>query len=285
MRPLTKSAGILLICMFMVNLVIGQVSAQVLRRGMRGEEVRALQERLVYLGHDLEVDGIFGKQTEAAVMQVQELAGIAADGIVGKATEAALRMLEESVITYIVRRGDTLSDIAFAYGTSVNQIMRRNGLNNPHQLYVGQRLLIPNISQMKVDGSRRTSRVQFIWPVQGQISSGYGWRNHPITRVRHFHAGLDIAAPRGTPVRAAAAGKVVQAGNMGAYGLAVVIDHGMGYSSWYGHCSKLLVRVGDMVKAGQQIALVGSTGRATGPHLDFRIKIGEYAINPLELLP
>ncbi len=285
MRPLAKSARLFAVCAILACLLVSHANAQVLRPGMRGEAVRELQERLVCLGCDLAVDGIFGRQTEAAVIQVQELVGITPDGIVGKQTEAALKMLEDSVISYTVQRGDTLSGLAFAFGTTVNQIMRRNGLTNPHQVYAGQRLLIPVISQVELAGSRRTARVQFMWPLQGRISSGYGWRTHPITKVRHFHAGLDIAAPRGTPIKAAAAGKVATAGFLGAYGLAVVIDHGSGYSSWYGHCSKLLVRAGETVKAGQQIALVGSTGRATGPHLDFRIKIGEYAINPLEVLP
>ncbi len=285
MKPLTKSAVILVIAVVTAYLTVYPACAQVLRTGMRGEEVRALQERLVRLGHDLAVDGIFGRETESVVLQIQELAGISADGIVGRQTQEVLRILEESVFVYTVQRGDTLSDLAFAYGTTVNQIMRRNGLDDPDQLYAGQRLLIPNISQAAFSGARRTPRVSFVWPVQGRITSGFGWRNHPITRVRHFHAGIDIAAPHGTPIRAAAAGRVVSAGRMGAYGLAVVIDHGSGYTTWYGHCSKLLVRAGDSVKSGQQIALVGSTGHSTGPHLDFRIKIGEYAVNPLEILP
>lgn len=285
MKPLTKSALVFVLFAVTAYGAVGPACAQVLRNGMRGEEVRALQERLVRLGHDLAVDGIFGRETESVVLQIQELAGISTDGIVGKQTEEVLRILEESVIVYTVQRGDTLSDLAFAYGTTVNQIMRRNGLDNPNQLYAGQRLLIPNISQVAFSGARRTPCVTFKWPLQGRISSGFGWRNHPITKVRHFHAGIDIAAPHGTPVRAAAAGRVVSAGRMGAYGLAVVIDHGSGYTTWYGHCSKLLVRVGDQVKEGQQIALVGSTGQSTGPHLDFRIKIGEYAVDPLELLP
>lgn len=285
MKPLTRIVIGLALCTAIVCSLIGPADAQVLRNGMRGEAVKELQELLVYLGHDLVVDGIFGSQTEAAVLQVQELAGITTDGIVGRQTHEALRILQESVITYTVQRGDTLSDLAFAYGTTVNQIMRRNGLADPHQLFVGQRLIIPIISQMTFAGTPRRAQVSFSWPLQGRISSGYGWRNHPINRMRHFHAGLDIAAPYGTPIKAAAAGKVVSAGNMGAYGLGVVIDHGSGYTSWYGHCSKLLVRVGDNVKSGQQIALVGSTGKSTGPHLDFRIKIGEYPINPLEVLP
>jgi len=285
MGSLAKSAWILVICILLAQLLAGSASAQALRIGMQGEQVRALQERLVRLGYDLEVDGVFGSQTRAAVIQVQELAGIAADGIVGPETQAALQRLEESVTTYVVQPGDTLSAIAYAYGTTVNQLMRRNGLSNPHQVAAGQRLLVPNLSQLTVAGSRRSTGLEFSWPVRGQITSGYGWRTHPVLKVRHFHAGVDISAPRGTPVKAAAAGKVVRAGPLGAFGLAVVIDHGNGYSTWYGHLSKLLVRTGEMVAAGQQIGLVGSTGRTTGPHLDFRIKIGEYAVNPLEFLP
>ena len=156
MKPLTKSALVFVLFAVTAYGAVGAAYAQVLRNGMRGEEVRALQERLVRLGHDLAVDGIFGRETESVVLQIQELAGISTDGIVGKQTEEVLRILEESVIVYTVQRGDTLSDLAFAYGTTVNQIMRRNGLDNPNQLYAGQRLLIPNISQVAFSGARRT---------------------------------------------------------------------------------------------------------------------------------
>jgi len=108
--------------------------------------------------------------------------------------------------------------------------------------------------------------------VQGTISSGYGSRIHPVLQVRHFHGGIDIAAPEGTPVKAAEAGRVIKAGSMGNYGLGVVIEHSGGVTTWYGHNSKLLVRAGDLVKQGQTIALVGRSGLTTGPHLDFGSK-------------
>jgi murein DD-endopeptidase MepM/ murein hydrolase activator NlpD len=111
-------------------------------------------------------------------------------------------------------------------------------------------------------------------PVQGRLTSGYGWRIHPITRTRRFHDGIDLATSAGTPIRAADKGRVVHAGWWGPYGIAVLIDHGSGISTLYGHCQhgSLRVSVGDVVSRGQVIAGVGSTGWSTGPHLHFGVR-------------
>lgn len=111
-------------------------------------------------------------------------------------------------------------------------------------------------------------------PVQGRLTSGYGWRIHPLTRTRRFHDGIDLAASSGTPIRAADKGRVVHAGWWGPYGIAVLIDHGSGISTLYGHCrhGSLRVSVGDVVGRGQVIAGVGSTGWSTGPHLHFGVR-------------
>ncbi len=260
------------------------VDARDLQNGMRGSDVRALQELLVDLGYDLTVDGIFGRKTEALVKQIQQQAGIVPDGIVGAKTNEILTLLKERVVSYTVKSGDNLTKLANQYGTTVSQIADFNALPNPDRLLPGQQILIPT-SSLAVVSSGLMYRQMFSWPVKGSISSGYGWRIHPITKVRHFHGGIDIAAPQGTAVRAGAGGKVIRAGRMGNYGLGIVIDHGNGYTSWYGHNSKLLVRVGDLVQRGQTIAQVGSTGLATGPHLDFRIKIKDQTVDPLEWLP
>lgn len=124
-----------------------------------------------------------------------------------------------------------------------------------------------------------------LWPVEGRITSGYGWRKNPITgRGKEFHEGIDIAARVGTPVRAAAGGEVVFAGYRSGWGRVLVIDHGNGYRTQYAHNSSLLVKVGEQVEKGQTVARVGSTGRSTGAHLDFRIiKNGEF-IDPLTML-
>lgn len=118
-------------------------------------------------------------------------------------------------------------------------------------------------------------------PAAGRLSSRFGYRIHPISKKRRLHAGIDIAAPTGTPIVAAAPGVVITSGTMRGYGNAVVLDHGGGFSTLYGHCSRLLVRAGQRVKAGQRIALIGSTGYSTGPHLHFETRVGGRPVNPL----
>lgn len=121
-----------------------------------------------------------------------------------------------------------------------------------------------------------------LWPVAGRISSGFGSRTHPISGVRRLHAGVDVAAPTGTPVVAAAAGTVTWAGPRGGYGLLVVIDHGGGLETRYAHASALEVQPGAHVERGQLVARVGATGTATGPHLHYEVRVGGVARDPLD---
>lgn len=111
-----------------------------------------------------------------------------------------------------------------------------------------------------------------LWPTSGRAGSGYGYRTHPIFGTQRLHTGVDIAAPTGQAIIAAAAGQVVSAGWRGGYGLAVVIDHGGGLATLYAHQSRLHVSSGEVVSAGQQIGEVGSTGQSTGPHLHFEVR-------------
>lgn len=124
----------------------------------------------------------------------------------------------------------------------------------------------------------------FIMPVNGRISSPFGWRTHPIFKSRIFHSGIDIAAPHGTPVKAANAGKVIYSGWYGGYGRVVIIDHGNCTGSptttLYAHMSAQKVSVGDNVVRGQVVGLVGSTGYSTGPHLHFEVRINGKPNNP-----
>lgn len=117
-------------------------------------------------------------------------------------------------------------------------------------------------------------------PVNGRITSRFGYRYHPITGVYKLHDGVDIAAPSGAPIHAAADGVVVSACRKGAYGNAVVIDHGGGISTMYGHCSVLLCHAGQEVRRGDVIARVGSTGMSTGPHCHFTKYVNGGAVNP-----
>jgi murein DD-endopeptidase MepM/ murein hydrolase activator NlpD len=125
-----------------------------------------------------------------------------------------------------------------------------------------------------------------IWPVRQHVITEYfGPRIHPILGVPRQHNGVDLGVPQGTPVYAVESGVVIMAGWNDAYGNLVVIDHGGGTSTWYAHNSKLLVKVGDAVKQGQQISESGNTGWSTGPHLHFELHINGQPVNPLDYLP
>jgi len=122
------------------------------------------------------------------------------------------------------------------------------------------------------------------WPVRGVISSGFGARISPFTRRTVFHRGLDIQAPMGAEVRAAGSGRVVRSSFDPTYGNIVVIDHGSGYRTIYAHMSENLVKLGDYVERGQVIGRVGTTGRSTGPHLHFEIRVNGVPTNPIRYL-
>lgn len=120
-----------------------------------------------------------------------------------------------------------------------------------------------------------------VWPTSGRAGSGYGYRVHPIFGTRRLHSGVDIAAPTGQPIVAAASGQVVSAGWRGGYGMAVVVDHGGGLATLYAHQSRLVVSAGQVVEPGQQVGEVGSTGQSTGPHLHFEVRVDGVPKDPM----
>ena len=123
---------------------------------------------------------------------------------------------------------------------------------------------------------------QFAWPVPGhsRVSSPYGWRNHPIFGNKRFHSGIDIPAPTGSKAAAADNGTVIHAGWLGGYGNAIIIDHGEGVSTLYGHLNSIEVGSGQAVTRGQRIAGVGSTGNSTGPHVHFEVRVNGKHTSP-----
>lgn len=178
-----------------------------------------------------------------------------------------------------VRSGDNLWVVAGRYGVSVTSIIELNSLKSPDQLRVGQVLLIPKTASTLRASRSSLNAAGMIWPVLGRITSRFGPRWGTI------HQGLDIAAPTGTEIVAARAGRVVLAGWWGGYGKCVLIYHGSGMHTLYAHASRLLVTEGDRVVQGEAIAKIGSTGNSTGPHLHFEVRINDDFRDPLNFLP
>jgi len=144
-----------------------------------------------------------------------------------------------------------------------------------------------NITRAQVDRLNRVlALVPYRKPVVGEVefTSGFGIRSDPFLGRPAMHTGLDFRAAMGDPVRATANGKVTSAGWAGGYGRMVEIDHGNGLSTRYGHLSEIGVKVGDVIKIGQVIGAVGSTGRSTGPHLHYETRIDGEAVDPQKFL-
>lgn len=124
-----------------------------------------------------------------------------------------------------------------------------------------------------------------VWPVEGKLESGFGGRRNPFGGGSYeFHSGQDIDAPWGAPVIAGASGQVTFVGWQNGYGQLVVVDHGGGLTTRYGHLSVIAASVGQMIKRGEFLGKVGSTGRSTGPHLHYEVRINDEPVNPLQYL-
>lgn len=193
-------------------------------------------------------------------------------------------------VFYVVRKGDNLYQISKKFGLTVQQIARANKLRDPRKLGVGQKLVIPGLTRDPSDRQMASSLDQaplasgsgdgsWSWPLLGKISSGFG------PRGRRHHSGIDILGPSGTSIRATQDGTVTFAARRGRFGQLVILQHGDGFTSFYGHNRKILVKPGQTVKRGDVIAEVGRTGNASASHLHFEIRHDGRPLNPLALLP
>ncbi|HEB88252.1 MAG TPA: M23 family metallopeptidase, partial [Deltaproteobacteria bacterium] len=134
------------------------------------------------------------------------------------------------------------------------------------------------------DKRERLVSMPSIWPAKGWLTSRFGVRVSPFTGRRQKHAGIDISAASGTPIYAPARGRVTFAGRRGPLGNALVVDHGFGVKTVYGHTREFFVKPGDVVERGQEIAAIGSTGRSTGPHLHYVVEVNGKPRNPLDYI-
>lgn len=212
-----------------------------------------------------------------------------------------------TAIYYQVQSGDTLSEIAQRHRVSTQQIARFNAIRNPDRLEVGQWLRIPpaakdsasatatakrenralalavpekqpNYRSLPPERSRDDGSALFAWPVEGEVTSGFGPRNGS------FHDGIDIAAPEGAPVFAAADGYVMFSDVLRGYGNVVIVRHTNGYITVYAHNQVNLVQEGQFVRRGERLAKVGKSGRASGANLHFEVRRNNLARDPLQYL-
>lgn len=142
---------------------------------------------------------------------------------------------------------------------------------------------VQDIEKMARSNDKLATRPS-IWPTGGEVTSGFGWRNSPLGDGKELHAGIDIANNMDTPIVATADGEVVQSGWSGGYGNIVQIDHGNGIATIYGHNSRVAVNVGQSVRKGQVISYMGSTGKSTGPHAHYEIRVNGNAVDPVSFM-
>ena len=221
-------------------------------------------------------------------------------------------------IYHTVKKGETLSAIADTYEVSTKTLKEVNYLRDADILHPGQQLFIPGAAKVKriirpqagykkqTKGPRKKAtksksgylarqnamlserslegvprdKIKWTWPVEGVLTSGFGLRRGQM------HTGIDIAAPLGTPITAAASGKVIYSDNkQRGYGNLIIIEHDSGFFSLYAHNKVNLVHENDRVRQGQVIARIGMSGRTTGAHLHFEIRYHKKPVDPLKLLP
>jgi len=214
-------------------------------------------------------------------------------------------------IYHRVGEGENLKTLSVRYRVDIDELRAANTMGPSDEVKPGDYLFIPGVkgpvdntvaqspSQRKAEGKAvptgkaalttthgaqgknltATGTAKFVWPLRGVITSPFGIRGGTM------HEGIDISVPEGTPVVAAAAGKVIFAANHGGYGNVVIIQHADNYFTVYAHNSTLLVQEGQVVKQGEKIALSGKTGRASGPHLHFEVRIGAKPQDPMQYLP
>lgn len=210
-----------------------------------------------------------------------------------------LKVPQGDGIYVTLRSGESISHLASRYGVKADLIQQANRISDPTALKKGQQLFIPGVEPKEVTRNKEVSRESrrergdfkqasrglmgdlgravgktFIWPTAGRISSYFG------ARGGRTHAGVDIPRPKGSAIHAARAGTVISAGWNGDYGKCVDISHGAGVVTRYAHCSKITVKPGEKVEKGELIGLVGDTGRATGPHLHYEVRVNGRPVNP-----
>jgi peptidoglycan hydrolase-like protein with peptidoglycan-binding domain len=261
--------------------------------GRGSARIAALQTGLVARGlYDGSVDGVLGPATESAVRRFQRRAGLEVDGVPGPRTRRALgRFGRHSIGSRVLTRGQSGWDVAALqfqlawHGFPSGSFDGVFGERTESALLAFQTWAGLSADGMGGPGTLRAlwkppaqCPIRLGWPLRAAVSSPFGPRGD------RFHEGVDLSAPEGTPVRASRSGRVVFAERNNGFGKLVTLAHHQGVVTMYAHLSRIDVRVGQRVREGARVGLVGHTGHATGPHLHFEVRLRGASVDPLPAL-
>jgi murein DD-endopeptidase MepM/ murein hydrolase activator NlpD len=228
-------------------------------------QVLLVQEKVAHISATLDRVERFDAKLRTAVTQLQDPERNLAIGPVGNADEDA------AVPTPAPAAEASLTALPGKLASLEGEAARQEqSLRELQEYFDDQRSLLASTPS--------------IWPTRGWVTSDFGTRIDPYTAERRMHQGMDIATPHGTPIYTPSDGTVVFIGNQGGYGKVLVIDHGYGVKTRYAHLSEIHVRLGDHVERGAKVASVGNTGRSTGPHLHYEVRVNGIPENPRKFI-
>jgi murein DD-endopeptidase MepM/ murein hydrolase activator NlpD len=229
--------------------------------------------------------------TEALSEQIQSLQSVVADLGARSALDPALARAVEKLPTFVKNRAMGGSATAVPPAQQIAYAKTLTALAAPEDTFGLLRTVLEGLQSRLHDVRYMVERrnaladaTPSIWPAHGWLTSRMGSRQDPMTGGEDYHAGLDIAGEKGQPIYATASGRIAQAGYQSGYGNMVVVDHGFGLETKYGHLSSFTVKPGQSVKRGDVIGRLGATGRATGYHLHYEVRANGRLLNPLQLL-
>ena len=187
-------------------------------------------------------------------------------------------------LLYAVQKGESLEEITEKYEIDLNKVLSFNKIYDKDNINAGDEIFLPGAKYTLEERIDKFGQMFSLPTKVTRISSVFGYRVHPITKVRTKHMGVDIPGSLNTPIYAARKGKVIFAGYSGGYGNLVIVRHDKGYTTYYGHLNKITTRVGANVGQGTMIGRMGSTGNSTGSHLHFEVRRNGVALNPVDFI-
>ena len=255
------------------NAVLGNINRE------NEKKLHEINERLVQLEQDLEyLDSLSGeiKKIVKGNNTATASASIPSRGDYERGTVPGYQREQSETILLVSSSDETLP----LQEQTTKLAQTTNRLDELQQSADKMEAQLSSLKKSAISYRDRLDHTPRGMPTRGRVTSRYGSRRHPVTGRTQIHEGIDLAAPTGTPIVATADGVVLFGGSRAGYGRTVIINHGYGFQTLYGHASKIAVRVGQRVKRGQVIAYVGSSGVSTGSHLHYEVRVSGKPVNP-----